>query len=57
MASTELLAGAAMAFGRGGLAGEEKREEREKTSEVEDDPWGVDFMINDLDWRYLPIGS
>jgi hypothetical protein len=49
MASTELLAGAAMAFGRGGLAGEEKREEREKTSEVEDDPWGVDFMINDLD--------
>jgi hypothetical protein len=29
MASTELLAGAAMAFGRGGLAGKEKREERE----------------------------
>jgi hypothetical protein len=27
MASTGLLAGAAMAFGRGGLAGEEKREE------------------------------
>jgi hypothetical protein len=29
MASTELLAGAAMAFGRGGVAGKEKREERE----------------------------
>jgi hypothetical protein len=48
MASSELLANADMAFGRGGLAGEREKEEREG-ARVEDDIQAVDLDFGGQD--------